>query len=59
MGDTAINMRDPIFYRWHSYIDDIFHEYKATIPGYSVQNVNNFIWFKNIYPLKLRRLRIF
>lgn len=44
MGDTAINMRDPIFYRWHSYIDDIFHEYKATIPGYNVQNVKRVLY---------------
>lgn len=39
MGDTATAMRDPVFYRWHSYIDDIFQEYKATLPGYSVKNV--------------------
>lgn len=41
MGDSATAMRDPIFYRWHAYIDDIFQEYKATIPSYNVQNVKN------------------
>jgi len=40
MGDSATAMRDPIFYRWHAYIDDIFQEYKATLPRYSVANLN-------------------
>ncbi|XP_044743292.1 phenoloxidase 1-like [Chrysoperla carnea] len=39
MGDTAINMRDPIFYRLHAFIDDIFHKYKSTIPRYTVQQL--------------------
>ncbi|VVC24126.1 Hypothetical protein CINCED_3A001218 [Cinara cedri] len=40
MGDSATAMRDPIFYRWHAYIDDIFTEFKSTLPGYTVQNLN-------------------
>ncbi|XP_050439526.1 phenoloxidase 1-like [Adelges cooleyi] len=44
MGDSATAMRDPIFYRWHAYIDDIFHEFKATIPSYSVQTLS----FENV-----------
>jgi len=39
MGDLSTAMRDPIFYRWHAYTDDMFQEYKATIPSYNVQNV--------------------
>lgn len=39
MGDSATAMRDPIFYRWHAYIDDIFQEYKSTLQPYNVQNV--------------------
>lgn len=39
MGDPTTALRDPVFYRWHAYIDDIFQEFKATIPPYSVQNV--------------------
>lgn len=39
MGDSATAMRDPVFYRWHAYIDDIFQEFKSTIPSYPVQNV--------------------
>lgn len=45
MGDSSTAMRDPVFYRWHSYIDDIFQEFKATIPRYTVQNVKlRYIW---------------
>lgn len=33
-------MRDPIFYRWHANIDDIFQEYKATLPRYEVSRLN-------------------
>lgn len=39
MADAATAMRDPIFYRWHAYIDDIFQEFKATLPAYNVQDV--------------------
>lgn len=46
MGDPSTAMRDPIFYRWHAYTDDVFQEYKATIPGYNVQNVNIMYLFK-------------
>jgi len=45
MGDSATAMRDPIFYRWHAYIDDIFQEFKATLLPYTVHNV---IYFDNI-----------
>lgn len=39
MGDAAVDMRDPVFYRWHAYIDDMFQEYKATLPRYTVAQV--------------------
>ncbi|XP_050296602.1 phenoloxidase 1-like [Anthonomus grandis grandis] len=41
MGDTATAMRDPIFYRWHSYIDDIFQRFKNTLPRYTEAQLNN------------------
>lgn len=41
MADVATAMRDPIFYRWHAYIDEIFQEYKATLPAYNEQNVRD------------------
>ncbi|CAG9791144.1 unnamed protein product [Diatraea saccharalis] len=34
MGDSATAMRDPVFYRWHAYIDDIFNLYKSKLPPY-------------------------
>ncbi|CAL8072420.1 unnamed protein product [Orchesella dallaii] len=34
MGDTTTAMRDPIFYRWHKYIDVIFDYYKQTLQPY-------------------------
>nr|QOQ34392.1 prophenoloxidase 2-2 [Sogatella furcifera] len=39
VGDLATAMRDPVFYRWHALIDDIFVKYKQTLPPYSVQQL--------------------
>ncbi|XP_066901603.1 phenoloxidase 1 [Halyomorpha halys] len=39
MGDPATAMRDPIFYRWHAFVDDIFQEHKNTLPRYTVQQL--------------------
>ncbi|KAK0083003.1 hypothetical protein PV326_006914 [Microctonus aethiopoides] len=36
MGDSATAMRDPIFYRWHAFINEIFLEHKNTLPAYTV-----------------------
>lgn len=41
MGDSATAMRDPIFYRWHAFVDDIFQEHKNTLPQYTVQQVQS------------------
>lgn len=35
MGDPATAMRDPIFYRWHAYVDDIFQEHKEQLTAYN------------------------
>ncbi|XP_073975570.1 phenoloxidase 2-like [Rhodnius prolixus] len=40
MGDTATAMRDPIFYRWHAFIDDLFQEHKNTLPRYTEDQLN-------------------
>ena len=40
MGDVSTAMRDPIFYRWHGYIDTIFNKYKGLLPGYTDTEVN-------------------
>ncbi|CAH1101426.1 unnamed protein product [Psylliodes chrysocephalus] len=40
MGDSATAMRDPIFYRWHAYIDDMFQQHKSGLPRYSEAQLN-------------------
>lgn len=42
MGDSATAMRDPIFYRWHKYIDLIFDKYKGTIKPYTPEEVRKY-----------------
>lgn len=34
MGDITTSMRDPIFYRWHGYLDTIFNKFKTLLPPY-------------------------
>lgn len=34
-------MRDPSFYRLHEFVDDIFEEYKNTLPPYTSPQVNH------------------
>lgn len=61
MGDVTTAMRDPIFYRWHSFIDNVFLRLKKLLPAYdanqhlafngiSVQSVNVKIANKNNAP---------
>ncbi|KAI5703503.1 hypothetical protein M8J75_012530 [Diaphorina citri] len=40
MGDSTTAMRDPIFYRWHENINDIFMVYKNSLPPYSTDQLN-------------------
>ncbi|XP_013776190.1 hemocyanin AA6 chain-like, partial [Limulus polyphemus] len=35
MDDTSTSLRDPIFYRWHRFIDNMFQEFKTNLPPYS------------------------
>ncbi|KAG8224780.1 hypothetical protein J437_LFUL002224 [Ladona fulva] len=35
MGDATTAMRDPVFYTWHAYIDEIFQTHKNLLPRYS------------------------
>ena len=39
MGDVTTAMRDPIFYRWHGFIDQIFNKHKALLPAYTQENL--------------------
>ncbi|GBM48300.1 Hemocyanin F chain [Araneus ventricosus] len=41
MADTATSLRDPIFYRLHRFIDNIFQKYKATLPVYDKKDVSS------------------
>uniref|UniRef100_A0A2L2Y4H8 Hemocyanin C chain n=2 Tax=Parasteatoda tepidariorum TaxID=114398 RepID=A0A2L2Y4H8_PARTP len=34
MDDATTSLRDPIFYRWHRFIDDMFNEYKKKLEPY-------------------------
>lgn len=43
MGDPATAMRDPIFYRWHATVDDIFQEHKKLLNRYTVEQVRQLI----------------
>nr|AGI42859.1 prophenoloxidase 2 [Penaeus chinensis] len=40
MGDTATAMRDPVFYRWHKFVDDTFQEYKLMQKPYTEEQLN-------------------
>lgn len=40
MGDVATAMRDPIFYRWHCNIDNIFKKHKALLRQYNQQELD-------------------
>lgn len=44
MGDVTTAMRDPIFYRWHSFIDTICNKHKALLPEYN----NEELGFANV-----------
>ncbi|XP_054739573.1 phenoloxidase 2 [Anastrepha obliqua] len=35
MGDVTTAMRDPVFYRWHGYLDMLFNRFKEKLPDYS------------------------
>ncbi|XP_016988367.1 phenoloxidase 3-like [Drosophila rhopaloa] len=40
MGDSSTAMRDPIFYKWHAYIDDLFQAHKKTLPAYKAEDLS-------------------
>nr|CAC04148.1 phenoloxidase III [Pimpla hypochondriaca] len=40
MGESSTAMRDPIFYRWHTYVDEFFVAYKNTLAPYSDSELN-------------------
>lgn len=40
MGDSATAMRDPVFYKWHAYVDDIFQEHKQLLTPYTAPQLD-------------------
>lgn len=40
MGDSATAMRDPVFYRVHANIDDLFTMYKDKLTPYGPEKVS-------------------
>ncbi|CAO1425782.1 unnamed protein product [Diamesa serratosioi] len=40
MGDAATAMRDPVFYNWHAWIDDIFQTHKQQLVPYTATQLN-------------------
>lgn len=40
VGDIATEMRDPVFYRWHAFIDDLFQEHKERLTPYTTQQLD-------------------
>lgn len=39
MGESATAIRDPAFYRWHQYIDDLFQIHKDQLEPYTVHDI--------------------
>lgn len=39
VGDPSTSMRDPLFYRFHQYVDDLFQEHKTRLNPYTVQEL--------------------
>jgi tyrosinase len=39
MGDSATAMRDPVFYRWHAQVDDMFQQHKIKLTPYTDQQL--------------------
>ncbi|XP_031621669.1 phenoloxidase 2-like [Contarinia nasturtii] len=40
IGDPAVDLRDPVFYRLHAYVDDLFQEHKQRLTPYTTQQLN-------------------
>lgn len=40
IGDPAVTMRDPVFYRLHAWVEYVFQLYKQTLPAYTVEQLN-------------------
>lgn len=55
MADPATDLRDPIFFRLHAFIDEMFQDYKATIPRYT-RGLVSFLFVEKYLYLKFSAL---
>ncbi|XP_068144854.1 phenoloxidase 2 [Drosophila tropicalis] len=39
MGDVTTAMRDPVFYRWHTFVDNIFNKFKTLLSPYNASQL--------------------
>jgi tyrosinase len=42
MATSFLALRDPVFYRWHQHIDDIFERHKSMLEPYPVEEVTDY-----------------
>lgn len=40
VGDPSTSMRDPVFYRWHAFVDDMFQQHKERLTPYTDQQLS-------------------
>ncbi|XP_046386162.1 phenoloxidase 1-like [Ischnura elegans] len=40
VADPSTAMRDPVFYRLHAFVDELFHMHKRTLPRYTVAQLD-------------------
>lgn len=40
MGDSSTAMRDPVFYRLHKFVDEVFQEYKFNLKPYTMEDLS-------------------
>lgn len=53
MGESATAMRDPLFYRWHAFVNHMFNAYKHTLPPYEEKQVRRRADQKNFVKLHI------
>ncbi|CAG8459805.1 11409_t:CDS:2 [Diversispora eburnea] len=43
IGDNKTACRDPVFYRWHKYVDDLFVRYQSKLPANNYNDAPNVV----------------
>lgn len=50
--DFGVAMRDPVFYRWHTFLNDIYLNHKHSLPSYKADQVSQSRQIKKCIPNK-------